>query len=167
MHKHACGHGHYWNCDGTAIRYSEEPTICMCLDHGVPMEDGDHSQCTIELLDCPGHADSAQPHLLTKDQIEQSWESIQIPDNLEEMFQNWNNDPGPNIGWCLLCDSAIRSEDDLIPGTNTHNCAAGWALETKWREEHPDGVRAENNSSINAASEYPSDVAPHRRRSAK
>jgi hypothetical protein len=139
MHRHACGHGHYWDCACTAIPYSETvPTVCMCLDHGLPMEDGDHSQCTIELLDCPLHrteqAGSAESRLLAEDQIEQGWEPIQIPDNLAEMFQNWTNDPEANIGWCLLCNSAICTKDDLIPGTTTHNCAEGWALEDKPRE---------------------------------
>lgn len=139
MHRHACGYGHYWDCDGTAIRYSEELIVCICLDHGVSMEDGDHSQCTIELLNCPRHptgqAHSAQSSLPAKDQIEQSWVSIQIPDNLEEMLQNWNNDPGPNIGWCLICNSAIRTEDDLVPGTNLHNCVESGALEANLREK--------------------------------
>jgi len=144
MHRHACGHGHYWDSDGTATRHSEtEPTVCMCLDHGVPLDDGDHSEYTVELLDCPfhrlGQADAAESHLLMKDQVEPGWEPIQIPANLEQMLQNWNSDPEPNIGWCLLCDSAIRTEDDLIPETSTHNCAEGQALEAAMRDGQQEG----------------------------
>jgi hypothetical protein len=142
MHRHACDHGHYWDCEGTAVRFSEtEPSVCMCLDHGVPMEDGDHSNCTIELLKCPlhrpGHLHSADSELLVEDQVEPGWEPIQIPDDLEQMLQNWNDDPEPKIGWCLLCDSAIRTEDDLIPATNTHKCAPGRSFEAKFHDGQP------------------------------
>jgi hypothetical protein len=150
MHRHACGHGHYWDCHGSAIRFAEtEPTVCMCLDHNVPMEDGDHSHCSIEVLECPihrfGQADSTGSHLRSEDQVEEGWRPIQMPDNLEEMIQNWSSDPEPNIGWCLLCDAAIRTENDLIPGTNAHNCAAGRVLDAEIREryalqENPEGT---------------------------
>lgn len=141
MHRHACGHGHYWDCDGSAIRFgAPEPSQCMCLDHGVPMENGDHSQCTIELLECPVHQTEqvsfAESDLLPENQPEDDWKPIQMPDNLEEMFKSWVDDPGPNIGWCLMCNSAIRTENDLIPGTYSHNCAQGRAVDAKIRESH-------------------------------
>lgn len=105
----------------------------MCLDHGLPMEDGDHSNCSIELLECPEHrcgqADTTEPH------VEDHWQRIQVPDNLDEMFEHWQNDPEPNIGWCLMCDSPIRSEADLIPGTSSHNCSQGLALDAKARAQ--------------------------------
>jgi hypothetical protein len=44
------------------------------------------------------------------------------------MFLAWQNSTEPNIGWCLLCNSAIKSPDDFIPNTNTHNCEAGRKL---------------------------------------
>jgi hypothetical protein len=53
---------------------------------------------------------------------------IQIPDNMEEMLLNWASYSGPSVGWCLLCDGPILTENDLIPGTNTHNCAEGQSL---------------------------------------
>lgn len=61
------------------------------------------------------------------------WVPIQVPPNLEEMFQHWVDSDEPNVGWCLLCDSPIRTVDDMIPGTNSHNCAAGRALDEKIR----------------------------------
>jgi hypothetical protein len=36
---------------------STEPTICMSLTCGVPMEYGDHSACSVELIACPEHRD--------------------------------------------------------------------------------------------------------------
>jgi hypothetical protein len=55
---------------------------------------------------------------------------IQFPRNLEEMLDRWTSSEAENIGWCLLCDSPIRTESDLIPGTDTHNCARGQELES-------------------------------------
>jgi hypothetical protein len=139
IHRHACSSGHYWDCEGTAVRCGETmPTICMCLDHGVLMEEGDHSRCSIELLDCPRHRTeqtaSIDSRVPTEKQAEDGWERIKISESIEEMFQSWIDDPEPNIGWCLLCNTAIRRKDDLIPGTNTHNCANGRALKAKCGE---------------------------------
>ncbi len=56
-HSHYCPYtGHYFTCEGTATRlFAPEPTLCMCLNCGVPMEIGDHSECSVELLSCPEH----------------------------------------------------------------------------------------------------------------
>ena len=61
------------------------------------------------------------------------WVPIQAPPNLAEMFQHWSECKEPNVGWCLMCDSPIRSADDLIPGTSSHNCETGRALDEKIR----------------------------------
>lgn len=61
------------------------------------------------------------------------WVPIQVPPHFEEMYQKWVECEEPNIGSCMLCDEPIRSADDLIPGTSTHNCAAGRELEVKIR----------------------------------
>jgi hypothetical protein len=61
----------------------------------------------------------------------EDWVPIKFPDNLEEMLDAFANCTEERIGWCLMCNRAIRTEADLIPNTNTHNCAAGRALEAK------------------------------------
>ena len=44
-HKHYCGvEGHEWQCT--------DACVCICNE---PMEQGDHSECPIELRDCPEH----------------------------------------------------------------------------------------------------------------
>jgi hypothetical protein len=53
---------------------------------------------------------------------------IKFPENLLEMLDHWENYPQENVGWCLLCDGPIRSEADMIPGTNTHACSEGVRL---------------------------------------
>lgn len=55
----------------------------MCLDHGVPIDDGDHSQCSIELLECPTHSGEADA---PEAQPGEGWQPLQVPANLEEMF---------------------------------------------------------------------------------
>jgi len=50
-----------------------------------------------------------------------------------EMLENWESCPDKNVGWCLLCDGPIRSAQDLIPNTSTHNCQEGLKLESRLR----------------------------------
>jgi len=52
----------------------------------------------------------------------------QFPTNMMEMLYNWQRCPDENVVWCLLCDGPIRSAQDLIPNSNTHNCLAGLKL---------------------------------------
>lgn len=71
----------------------------------------------------PGHPRNAS--------TEQDRVPIQLPQNLDQMLQNWIESEEPNVGWCLLCDQPIRSAEDLLPGTSTHDCTAGRALEER------------------------------------
>jgi len=58
-HRHFCHvAGHYWECEGKALRGAErEPTVCVCAPCGRPLEGFDHSACKdiIELVACPEH----------------------------------------------------------------------------------------------------------------
>jgi hypothetical protein len=47
---------------------------------------------------------------------------IQFPPNFLDMLDAWSTSDEPNVGWYLRCNRPIKSEDDLIPETNTHNC---------------------------------------------
>ncbi len=121
----------------TAIRFGDvEPTVCMCLVHGVSMEDGDHSACSIEILACPLHRteENSHPHGSLPEvgqRAEVGWVPLDFPDKLDEMLADMASSDEPRVGWCLLCNSPIRSDADLVPGTNTHNCAEGLALEAE------------------------------------
>jgi hypothetical protein len=57
-HQHFCYvAGHYWQCEGTALRGGDaEPSVCVCVC-GLPLEGFDHSGChdPVELLACPEH----------------------------------------------------------------------------------------------------------------
>lgn len=113
MHRHFCDFkDHYWDCNGKAYRpltgYAE-PTICVCADHGVPMENGNHSVCTAELLACPKHCDeqlramgyepgtSNMPQLPTEDET--------------EPWRGMNGEP--IIGFCLLCGKDYHTYEEF------------------------------------------------------
>ena len=61
-HHHFCDvGGHQWACSGEAPRPGgdhSEASVYMCIAHQVPMEEGDHSACPVELLACPDHRNS-------------------------------------------------------------------------------------------------------------
>ena len=67
-HNHFCDFaGHMWECEGTAMRPlagDTEPSLCICGTCQVPMEQGDHSECMIELLACPEHMDEQLAQVL-------------------------------------------------------------------------------------------------------
>jgi hypothetical protein len=146
-HRHFCDFaGHYWECEGSAVRQfagDTEPTVCLCLNHHVPLERGDHSECSIELLACPSHRMS-QLQRMNEEAAEEKESDlqaigphmqkdgvpIQVPENLEEMLEAWTSYAGENVGWCLLCNGPIHTEADMIPGTNTHDCEQGRAFES-------------------------------------
>jgi len=57
-HRHFCDvAGHWWECEGKALRGDAEPSTCICLPCGRPLEGFDHSQCpdAVELLACLEH----------------------------------------------------------------------------------------------------------------
>jgi len=62
-HRHfCCVAGHYWQCEGTAMRGGDtEPSVCVCVC-GLPLEGFDHSGChdPIELLACPEHMEEGR-----------------------------------------------------------------------------------------------------------
>lgn len=133
MHRHACSCGHYWDCRGTALRTGDsEPSVCICFDHAVPMEQGDHSACMIEVLACrehrAGQMQESDARLSIDDRLQDGFVPLQCPEKMEEMIEAWSTDTEPSIGLCLLCGNPIPSEDDLIPGTASHNCVEGRSL---------------------------------------
>lgn len=47
---------------------------------------------------------------------------VRQPKKLEEMIDKWLSYKGKSVGYCLVCDSVIRDESEIIPGTNDHRC---------------------------------------------
>jgi hypothetical protein len=57
-HKHFCEiGGHEWECECAALHEfdPERFQVCICKACQLPMDEGDHSNCPIELLTCPEH----------------------------------------------------------------------------------------------------------------
>lgn len=54
---------------------------------------------------------------------------VRFPENIAEMLDNWTSCAEENVGGCLLCDGPIRSENEIMPTGNTHNCTEGLRLE--------------------------------------
>jgi hypothetical protein len=113
-HRHFCDYaGHYWQCDGAALRLADtEPSLCMCCDHGLPMEDGDHSRCTIELLACPEHREAQLR------QMGYEPGTANMPSKGVAETKAWRDEDGhPIAGFCLWCNKNFYSMAEV----KTHN----------------------------------------------
>ena len=121
-HQHACDvAGHYWECDGIALRSIAgrlEPTICMCPFCQIPMEEGDHSKCSVELLACPQHQD---------EQLQETGEfrpSDPLPNGVDAECCMFNDLRGmPIVGFCLWCGIDFHSVEEM-GGHNANDSAA-------------------------------------------
>jgi hypothetical protein len=123
-HLHFCnfGLGHFYECDGVAVRlFDTEPTPCVCADCDHPIDDGDHTRCSVEHLPCSEHR---REHLI---------ECGYDPDNLLDpgsplsILALFSDEEGyPIFGWCRWCLDSFKSarsfrehQDDLLD-----NCSA-------------------------------------------
>jgi hypothetical protein len=109
-HRHFCDFaGHYWECEGTALRhFAGEPTPCMCIKHQVSMEEGDHSQCPVELLACPEHRDEQFK------KVNEFSANDPIPDeNGAECLGFRDKDGNATVGFCLWCDKDFYSMEEV------------------------------------------------------
>src|ERR1035441_3862065 len=80
----------------------------MCLTCGVPMEDGDHSECSVELIACPEHRD---------DQLRaMGYEPGQtvMPPTAEHEESSMFHDAEGNktIGFCLWCNKDFYTMEE-------------------------------------------------------
>jgi len=111
-HHHFCHIvGHEWECGGTALRPlagDTEPSICMCVTHEVPMEDGDHSECSIELLACPEHMSKQLRQMPT---IGANNCPVDEVETQSTMFTD--KDGNPTIGFCLWCNKDFYSREEV------------------------------------------------------
>jgi hypothetical protein len=157
-HRHACDvTGHFWECDGSALRFGEATrTLCMCLRCQTSMEEGDHSQCPIELLACPQHrgvqvpvglengiangldASAADNHaeLREMDATNPDFVPLKSPSPfVETKFEAWAVSEGEDAGFCFLCGKGIAEGDFIFDSNYTHNCPDGRAFEARISRE--------------------------------
>jgi hypothetical protein len=109
------------------------------------MEDGDHSQCTVELLACPEHCDEQ----LRAMGYEPGTDNMpQAPS--EEAGREWHDQHGePIVGFCLLCGKYYYTYDEFeAHNASESECAPFRALKEKERLRlHDDHVRGMKNMS--------------------
>ena len=72
------------------------------------MEDGDHSDCPIELLACPEHRDEQLQNMGI-------FSSSDLPSIEDDAKSNMFNDQSgqPIVGFCLWCDKDFYSMDEV------------------------------------------------------
>jgi len=107
-HRHWCDYpGHFWVCQGTAVRlFQPEPSVCVCIEHGVPMEEGDHSACSVELLSCPEHrADHMRAMGYEPD-------CTCEPQSGGESSIFKDSDGNPTVGFCLWCGCDFYTNEE-------------------------------------------------------
>jgi hypothetical protein len=115
------------------------------------MEHGDHSRCPIELRACSEH-DNEQVSIAHREQgatgglqeataggcsatrteqpQHEDWARLEpMSPEIDQKLGEWFSSERDSIGFCFLCGNAIPTESDLIPDTNTHNCAEGQLFE--------------------------------------
>ena len=99
MHRHYCDvAGHEWQCGGNCE--------CIC---GLPMEQGNHSDCPVELRACPEHKDETDQQMTA---IESTAVEIDFTSLCEKREQPRLHcqcgyadlAPGTGVGFCLWCD---------------------------------------------------------------
>jgi hypothetical protein len=71
------------------------------------------------------------PDALKRPMIQEDWVPLNGSQDFEKMTQAGWESYAVEAGWCLLCGEVIRAADDLLPGTNAHNCPEGRAFEER------------------------------------
>jgi hypothetical protein len=80
----------------------KEPSLCMCLKCGVPLEFGDHSHDYVELLACPEHR-KVDEAITSPHQAE--------PGAERGVFRD--KDGKQIVGFCLWCDKDFYSMEEV------------------------------------------------------
>ena len=131
-HQHFCDFaGHYGECEGNAVRLfakDSAPTQCMCLNHQVSMEDGDHSTCSVELLACPEHREE-QIRQMSKS----SRSDLPHSEDGTESSMFIARDGNPIVGFCVWCNKDFYSMSEV----DAHNADEMKACPVyqQWKEE--------------------------------
>jgi|ERR1035437_1312037 hypothetical protein len=120
-HRHFCEFaGHEWECEGTAVRlFAPEASVCMCMDHGVPMEEGDHSACSIELISCPEHRDEQMRAM----GYEPGYTIEPRPEDAEQSSMFTDEKGNRTVGFCLWCNCDFYSAEE-VKAHNSNGMAA-------------------------------------------
>ena len=137
-HRHWCDYaGHYWECDGAAVRLlAPEASVCVCLDHGVPMDEGDHSNCSVELLSCREHRDEQMKAM----GYDPSY-TIQPSTESERSSMFIDAEGNHTVGFCLWCGKNFYSMEEERQHTDNEmaECAEFQQCKDEVRANTPGG----------------------------
>ena len=98
-HRHYCYvSGHDWQCSDNCE--------CIC---GVLMEEGDHSDCPVELRACPEHKDETEQQMTAVESTAVKIDFSVLCQKREQPRLHCecgcaDADPGTVVGFCLWCD---------------------------------------------------------------
>jgi hypothetical protein len=84
------------------------PSICKFLAHGLPMEDGSHSQCPVELLVCADHL----AEQLGQMAYERQPTNMPREDGSHLASEARVEDSTSIVGFCLWCNMDFHSMDE-------------------------------------------------------
>lgn len=130
-HRHFCEFaGHYWDCSGDAVRlFESEPSVCMCIQHRVPMDEGDHSSCPVELLSCSEHRADQMRAMGYDADYTVTVQSEQAAPTFRDAHGN------PIVGFCIWCgrDFYTYEEHDAHAWGDTIQCP----VFSEYRKKHP------------------------------
>jgi hypothetical protein len=83
------------------------------------MEEGDHSECSIELLSCPEHRADQMRAM----GYEPGYTKESLPQDSEESSMFKDNDGNPIVGFCLWCNQNFYSMEE-VEAHNAENSKA-------------------------------------------
>ena len=106
----------------------------MCLDHGVPMEGGDHSECSVELLSCPEHR-ADQMRAMGYDPSY----TIAPSSDSEQSRMFTDREGNRTVGFCLWCgrDFYFMEEVNKHNANDMAECAEFQRLKDSVRMSQP------------------------------
>jgi len=98
-HRHWCAvEAHYYDC--------AEDCVCIC---GLPMNGNDHSECAVELRECPEHEFQQQGQQMPEEALPEGVIEIRFPADWRHTAQPSCGcgcsevDAAEVVGWCFHC----------------------------------------------------------------
>jgi hypothetical protein len=142
-HLHWCDvTGHEWECQGAALRPlrgDTEPTPCYCINHQTLMEDGDHSQCSIELIACEEHREM---QLRAMGYEPGQVPAPQIASDTEQSSMFVDKDGNRTVGFCLWCNKDFYSMEEVVAHNADDMAACEAFQELKGQQGMPPVLQA-------------------------
>ena len=79
----------------------------MCLAHTVPMEQGNHDACSVEVITCPEHL-AGQTNATDcqrgaeENEVEEAFVPLELPEKFDELLELWADSDNRSYGICFF-----------------------------------------------------------------